>query len=91
MIPNFIKICEVIQNSKSILYICRPTLFLIFVLFYVFLCFLCTVCFVLFSVLFVCVYMCTELLPPGGYPIAVKYIISYVSTVNLLPMKMQCI
>jgi hypothetical protein len=23
------------------------------------------------------VYMCTELLPPGGYPIAVKYIISY--------------
>jgi len=24
-----------------------------------------------------CVYMCTELLPPGGYPIAVKYIISY--------------
>ena len=25
----------------------------------------------------VCVYMCTELLPPGGYPVAVKYIISY--------------
>jgi hypothetical protein len=25
----------------------------------------------------VCVYMCTELLPPGGYPIAVKYIILY--------------
>jgi len=24
-----------------------------------------------------CVYMCTELLPPGGYPTAVKYIISY--------------
>jgi len=24
----------------------------------------------------VCVYTCTELLPPGGYPIAVKYIIS---------------
>ena len=22
--------------------------------------------------------MCTELLPPGGYPIAVKYIISYI-------------
>jgi hypothetical protein len=35
---------------------------------------LCIVCFVSFSVLFVC--MCTELLPPGGYPIAVKYIIS---------------
>jgi hypothetical protein len=28
-----------------------------------------------FSVLFV--YMCTVLLPPGGYPIAVKYISSY--------------
>ena len=26
----------------------------------------------------VCVYMCTEQLPPGGYPIAVKYI-SYLS------------
>jgi len=27
----------------------------------------------------VCVYICTELLPPGGYPIAVnKYIISYI-------------
>jgi hypothetical protein len=25
----------------------------------------------------VCVYMCTEQLPPGGYPIAVKYIILY--------------
>jgi len=23
------------------------------------------------------VYMCTVLLPPGGYPVAVKYIISY--------------
>jgi hypothetical protein len=36
------------------------------------------VCFVTFSVLFF-VYMCTELLPPGGYPIAVKYVISCVS------------
>jgi len=26
----------------------------------------------------VCVYMCTELLPPGGYPIAVKYIIYHI-------------
>jgi len=25
----------------------------------------------------VCVYMCTVLLPPGGYPIAVKYSMSY--------------
>jgi hypothetical protein len=31
-----------------------------------------------------CVYMCTELLPPGGYPIAVKHIISYqILTVNV--------
>jgi hypothetical protein len=38
---------------------------------------LCIVCFVTFPVLFV--YMCTEQLPPGGYPVAVKYIIpSYV-------------
>jgi hypothetical protein len=62
----------------------RPPLFLIFVLFCVF--------FVLFNVFFccsmyclfcnvlciVCVYMCTVLLPPGGYPIAVKYIISFI-------------
>jgi hypothetical protein len=35
----------------------------------------CLFCVVLFIV---CVYMCTELLPPGGYPTAVnKYIISY--------------
>ena len=26
----------------------------------------------------VCVYMCTELLPLGGYPIAVKYIYIYI-------------
>jgi len=38
---------------------------------------LCIVCFVSFSVLFVCAYMCTVLLPPCGYPVAVKYIISY--------------
>jgi len=43
--------------------------------FYVFLCFsmhclFCVLC-------IVCVYMCTELLPPGGYPIAVKCIISF--------------
>jgi uncharacterized membrane protein (DUF485 family) len=44
---------------------------------------LCVVlCIFVFYVLFVlwrslyCVYMCTELLPPGGYPIAVKYIVS---------------
>jgi hypothetical protein len=61
----------------------RPALFLVIVLLYVF--------FVLFYVILccsmyclfcdvpciVCVYMCTKQLPPGGYPIAVKYITSY--------------
>jgi len=28
------------------------------------------------------VYMCTELLPPGNYPIGVKYIISYANVIN---------
>jgi len=32
----------------------------------------------------VCVYICNELLPPGGYPIAVKYIISYTLPVFLI-------
>ena len=62
----------------------RPALFLIFVfyvffvLFYVFLrCSMyCLFCVVL---CIVCVYMCTELLPSGGYPNAVKYI-SYIIT-----------
>ena len=48
----------------------RPTLFLIFVLFYL----LYVLCRSLYRL---CVYMCTVLLPPGGYPIAVKYNISY--------------
>jgi hypothetical protein len=54
----------------------RSTLFLAIVLLYVFLCCskYCLFCVILCSV---CVYMCTELLPPGGYPIAIKYIISY--------------
>jgi len=34
----------------------------------------------------VCVYMCTVLLPPGGYPIAVKYII-YFSHASRLPIE----
>jgi hypothetical protein len=48
----------------------------IFVLFYVFLCcsMYCLFCDIL---CIVCVYICTELLLPGGYPITVKYIISY--------------
>jgi hypothetical protein len=34
----------------------------------------------------VCVYMCTELPPPGGYPIAVKYTIYIIaSSVNYKP------
>jgi hypothetical protein len=63
----------------------RPTFFLIFVLFYVLFVlfyvrvFLCCSMYCLFCVFLciVCVYMCTVLLPPGGYPIAVKFIISY--------------
>jgi hypothetical protein len=45
------------------------------VLLYVFLC--CSVYCLFCDVLcIIFVYMCTELLPPGGYQIAVKYIIS---------------
>ena len=42
--------------------------------------FLCCSMYCLFCVVLciVCVYICTELLPPGGYPIAVKYIISFI-------------
>jgi len=39
---------------------------------------LCIVCFVSFSVSFVC--MCTVLLPPGSYQIAVKCIIYHIVT-----------
>jgi len=47
------------------------------VLFYVFLCSLyCLFCDVS---CIVCVYMCTEQLPPGGYPIAVKYVSYHIS------------
>jgi len=62
----------------------RPALFLVVVLFYVFFVlfyvFLCCSVYCLFCDVpcIVCVYMCTEQLPPGGYPIAVKYIISYI-------------
>jgi len=50
--------------------------YVFFVLFYVFLC--CSMCCLFCVVLcIVCVYMCTVLLPPDGYPIAFKYIISY--------------
>jgi hypothetical protein len=55
--------------------------FCFIVLFYVFLCcyMYCLFCDVL---CIVCVYMRTELLPPGDYPIAVKYI-SYINSINL--------
>jgi len=39
---------------------------------------LCIVCFCDVPCI-VCVYMCTVLLPPGGYPIAVKYMIYIIS------------
>jgi hypothetical protein len=48
----------------------QPALFLIIVL--------CALFFFCVVLCIVCVYMCTVLLPSGGYPIAVnKYIISY--------------
>jgi hypothetical protein len=47
-----------------------------FFVFYVFLC--STYCLFCDVPCIVCVYMCTEQLPPGGYPIAVKYIISHI-------------
>ena len=46
---------------------------------------ICIACFVSFSVLFVFGWMCTVLLPPGGYPIAVnKYIISYYISYHII-------
>jgi hypothetical protein len=45
----------------------------------------------------VCVYICTELLPPGGYPVAVKYIIYHfgemcfrIDDCSILKMKTIC-
>jgi hypothetical protein len=50
--------------------------YVFFVLFYVFLC--CSMyCLFCDVPCIVRMYMCTEQLPPGGYPIAVKYVISY--------------
>jgi hypothetical protein len=74
VLPCFFLSCKVNAKDKTSKDVARPALFLIFVFFYVF--------FVLFYVLFVCVvlcivcvYMCNVLLPPGGYPVAVKYIL----------------
>jgi hypothetical protein len=38
----------------------------------------------------VCVYMCTVLLPPGDYPIAVKYIISYIISYHIISKLNVC-
>ena len=51
-------------------------------------CVLCIVCFVMFPVLFVCVYICTEL-PPGGYPFAVKYISYHTTSVAETILKIE--
>jgi len=64
------------DGARTALFLVVVLFYAFFVLFYVFLC--CSMYCLFFDVLcIVCVYMCTELLPPGGYPIAVKYIISY--------------
>jgi len=66
-LPNF---CVVLCIFCVVLYIFCVVLY-IFVLFYVL--------FVLCRSLYcLCLYMCTELLPPGGYPIAVNKYIVYV-------------
>jgi hypothetical protein len=63
-------------TARTLFNFCVFYIFL--VLFYVFLCcsMYCLFCFIL---CIVCVHMCTVLLSPGGYPIAVKYIISYIT------------
>jgi hypothetical protein len=61
------------HGPHSSLFLCCSMYFLCSVYF----CVLCIVCFVTFPVLHVCI----EQLPPGGYPIAVKYIISYICNV----------
>ena len=68
--------CVVLCIFFVLFYVFFVLFYVFFVLFYVFLCcsMYCLFCVVL---CIVCVYMCTELLPTGGYPIAVKYIISH--------------
>ena len=81
--PCFFLSCTANSRVKPRKHGARPALFQIFVLFYVFFVlfyvFLCCSMYCLFCVVLciVCVYMCTARLPPGGYPIAVKFIISY--------------
>jgi len=72
--PCFFLSCKANARVKPAKTGARPALFL--VLLYVFLCSM----YYLFCDVpcIVCVYMCTEQLPPGGYPIAVKYIIHHI-------------
>jgi hypothetical protein len=62
-------------------YVLFVLFYVLFVLFHVFLC--CSM--YCFCVVLCIVYvdMCTELLSPGGYPIAVKYIIHIISYIKL--------
>jgi len=61
-------------------------LFVLIVLLFVVVCVecvvLCIVCIDCIVLCIVCMQMCTVLLPPGDNPIAVKYIISYVTIIN---------
>jgi len=80
--PCFFLSCKANARAKTRKDGARPALFPIFVSFYVFFAlfyvFVCCSMYCLFCVVLciVCVYMCIVLLPPAGYPIAVKYIIS---------------
>ena len=58
-------------------------------LFYLLDCLLRYVLFVCDVPCIVCVYMCSEQLPPGGYPIAVKYIISYQNNTAICRAKLD--
>ena len=83
--PCFFLSCEANARVKPAKTGERPALFLVVVLLYVFLC--CSTYRLFCDVpCIVCVYMCTEELPPGGYPIAVKYIISKKRAITLLPL-----
>jgi len=77
--PCFFLSCKAKCQGKTRKEGARPALFLIFVLFYIYL--YCLFCVVL---CIVCVYMCTVVLPPGGYPFALnKYIISYIISCHI--------
>jgi hypothetical protein len=83
-LPNFrVFLCFLCCTAYFFVLFCVFfVLFCVFsVLFYVILCcsMYCLFCVVL---CIVCVYMCTVLLPPGGYPIAVKYITSHQYNMN---------